>query len=289
MGERDPGIHGLIKMHVALGESEKHILFADLAGLYKCSYKGVVSWQYVVPSVEKRGLAAEDPGHRRGVEPETVAILFASPRSGKTVLAQQFLERALDVALDRDEPAERYAEQVEERGAPRVERDEVEGLKRERDTLFVQNQMLQSRVQEERRAAARATRMHDQLLARFDKLLSSMTDRDKAVHVLQQILLAREAGTLRMFEAHEGRVEQVEGDRVVVVFETDDDIIEQVYERSQFVDGKLPQVGERLTVFVHGAVRPGQTGQGTEQAPKSGEQHEPARRRKNLVTGPYEF
>ena len=45
-------------------------------------------------------------------------------------------------------------------------------------------------------------------------------------------------------------VQKIKDDEVVVVFDIDDDIVEHVYHRNQFIDGMLPDVGQRLRVSV---------------------------------------
>lgn len=61
----------------------------------------------------------------------------------------------------------------------------------------------------------------------------------------------QDSAKLRMTETYHGTVEQVAGDQVVVVYDIDDDLVEHHYHRSQFIDGQLPKVGDRLTVHVH--------------------------------------
>jgi hypothetical protein len=51
-------------------------------------------------------------------------------------------------------------------------------------------------------------------------------------------------------ESFEGYVTEVVGDRVTVVYETDDDEITHHYERSQFEGGNLPRVGQRIATKV---------------------------------------
>ncbi len=63
--------------------------------------------------------------------------------------------------------------------------------------------------------------------------------------------LLSQNGHLLIFESYEGVVEHVHSDRVTVVFETDDDVVEHDYDRSQFVDGQFPNVGDRITVYIH--------------------------------------
>ena len=54
-----------------------------------------------------------------------------------------------------------------------------------------------------------------------------------------------------MTESYEGIVMDVDGDKVLVVYDVNGDIVEQTYEKSQFIDGRLPDVRTRLAVFVN--------------------------------------
>jgi hypothetical protein len=54
-----------------------------------------------------------------------------------------------------------------------------------------------------------------------------------------------------MTESYRGVVVQVHCDEATVVYDVDGDILEHVYVRSQFSDGRLPAEGERLELVVH--------------------------------------
>ena len=164
-----------------------------------------------------------------------------------------------------EEPAEalpRHQAGLEEKKA---RERQIEILRTERDNFATQSQFLQSRVSELRRTAARETQRYDQLLAdyselqkqhaklndRIEKLIDCLNDRAKANDCLQSTLISRMDGRLRMAESYEGVVEDVHGDKVLVVFDVNGKIIEQTYEKSQFLDGRLPDVATRLAVFVN--------------------------------------
>jgi hypothetical protein len=67
---------------------------------------------------------------------------------------------------------------------------------------------------------------------------------------LQSALTAQVEGRLRMCESYQGEVVDVHEDSVVVVYGVNGDIIEQTYERSQFLEGHLPEVGAVLAASV---------------------------------------
>jgi hypothetical protein len=67
---------------------------------------------------------------------------------------------------------------------------------------------------------------------------------------LQPVLAARAEGRLRMWESYRGAVVDVHGDTVLVQYDVNGSVIEQTYERSQFLAGRLPSVGDELEVHV---------------------------------------
>ena len=94
-------------------------------------------------------------------------------------------------------------------------------------------------------------KQHAKLNDRIEKLIDCLNDRAKANDCLQSTLISRMDGRLRMAESYEGVVEDVHGDKVLVVYDVNGKIIEQTYEKSQFLDGRLPDVATRLAVFVN--------------------------------------
>jgi hypothetical protein len=53
-----------------------------------------------------------------------------------------------------------------------------------------------------------------------------------------------------LFQTCESEVIHVSGDQVVVVIAIDDDLVEQKYGTSQFIDGRIPQKGDMLEMRV---------------------------------------
>ena len=49
---------------------------------------------------------------------------------------------------------------------------------------------------------------------------------------------------------YKGAVRSSFGDEVVITFETEDDIIEHTYVRSQFIDEKLPEIETRVVIHL---------------------------------------
>jgi hypothetical protein len=118
-------------------------------------------------------------------------------------------------------------------------------------------------------------------------MLDCLKDRDKAIEQTIALLLEQGNARLRMIERFEGVVEHLHGDSVTVVFEIDDDVVEHTYRRSQFIDGQLPEEGDRITVYVHvvhGRIE--HEDDASEEADELHEHHEHARKQ---ITGPIEF
>ena len=159
-------------------------------------------------------------------------------------------------------------------------------MEKERDELRVQVQLLRSNVAELRREVARKTRDFDQLLATHHEFVEVLKRRSKAEESMLGLLLGQNNGSLRRFETYEGVVDHVHGDSVTVVFETDDDVVEHCYNPGQFVDGQLPNVGDRITVCVHVVL--GSLGTPTDPASLEELDDDPGYERKR-ITGALEF
>jgi len=165
----------------------------------------------------------------------------------------------------------------------------LETLTGERDALFVQNESLKSRVEEERRRAEDALGQRDKAQADLDKFLDAHGEVIKTNKDLLSALIARVAGKLSMFESYYGIVEHVHGERAFVVFETDGDPIEHVYERDQFIGGRLPKEGTKVAVHVLLTAMLQETPEGGDETGRAPDKDESPRQRKNVITGPYSF
>ncbi len=134
-------------------------------------------------------------------------------------------------------------------------RSENERLRIQVDRLRSQVEMLKSLVAQERRGAAKAVRMHDQLLAHHDaaekSLLDTLAQRDGAISTIQAALIGKAEGRLCMTEHYHGEVVDVSDNRITAVFHIGDELIEQTYESKQFLDGQLPNKGDELEACVY--------------------------------------
>jgi len=141
---------------------------------------------------------------------------------------------------------------------------EIERLRKEGERLTVQNELLQTRVAEQRRSLARETRNSDklhaelvgvreqngQLLSTQDRFLTLLHDRGRTNDALVTQMAGVEDGLIRMHECYEGEVQHVGENTAVVLYNVDGQLVEQVYERKQFKDGKLPPPGTCVRVLV---------------------------------------
>ena len=84
-----------------------------------------------------------------------------------------------------------------------------------------------------------------------DKLIDSCNERARANDCLQSELISARDNRLRMLQSYEGEVRDCQGDMITVIYKVEGDLVEQTYERSQFLDGRLPPLGTRLVAHVH--------------------------------------
>ncbi|WP_435018533.1 hypothetical protein TA3x_000510 [Tundrisphaera sp. TA3] len=140
----------------------------------------------------------------------------------------------------------------------------LESLREECDKLKTQNQFLQTRnaelrqsVAELRRAVARETQKFDQIQSHcvelqrtVDKLIDSLNDRAKTNDCLLSAFVSRPGSRVRMSQSYEGTIEDMYEEKISVLYFIDGSYVEQVYEKNQFLDSRLPEVGARLAVFV---------------------------------------
>jgi hypothetical protein len=146
------------------------------------------------------------------------------------------------------------------RASEDAQAERIKTLERERDELLVKSQLLESRVQEERRTASRAVQAHDQLLKEFQSLQETNKGLLDALHgqraindcMANAVLGERQGCPLVMVEQVEGVVKSVSRDAFVVVYELEDDFVEQTYSRKAFSGKGLPEINSsvRLSVYM---------------------------------------
>lgn len=169
-------------------------------------------------------------------------------------------------------------------------------IERENQELKLQIELLKSRVQEQRRTAARETQRYDQLSAHHGELQSTVDELTSQLHSeadanksLLRVLIAHHAKQVCLSEVYEGVVKGGDARRVVVVYEVGDDLVEQIYSIEQFLEGNVPSVGDRLVVCVHVAQLCASPEEDAEAEDARDTTYEQPRPRKNVVTLPREF
>ena len=166
-------------------------------------------------------------------------------------------------------------------------------LRSQVEILQSQVEMLKSRVAQECRSAAKAIQLHEQLQAHHDsvqnKMLDGLKQRDDASNVLQAALVGKADGRLRMAESYLGEVIYVSEDCVVVVFDVEGELVEQTYNRKQFLDGRLPEKRDRLAAYVHIAKLPAEEEVPIDGITASDAADKPRKPRKNIVPIPRTF
>jgi hypothetical protein len=156
---------------------------------------------------------------------------------------------------------------------------------RQANQLTVESEGLKTQVISLQRELNTTRRNEEYLQAQNEKQLEYIGELVKALCDVQGALIASNAGRLCMHVTHSGVVTEMVGDEVAVVFQTEDGELEQVYHRSQFVNQRLPESGDKLEAHVL-VSRSAETSPAVK--PQDGENEFSAFRTKR-VTGPVEI
>jgi hypothetical protein len=134
--------------------------------------------------------------------------------------------------------------------------DETSDLKEANMQLRQQIELQRTQIIEARIAANHEKRRSQQLAEEveanrrtIDVMLDRLNERKKD-DLLQNQILAHDSKQLRMTETYYGIVEHAHEDEVTVVYKKDDDIVEHLYVRNQFEEGRWPKIGDRLMLTV---------------------------------------
>ncbi len=158
---------------------------------------------------------------------------------------------------------------------------------KENEQLQQQVAALTSRVAQEQKVAAREMQRRDELQETLARLENELIARTQANDALQQALSGKNEGRLKMYETHTGVVMHVDESSVEVTYEiSDGEYVDQTYSIEQFIDGKLPEVGTDVAIFVHVAERPPSADRVN---PETRQYDGPLRRRREIVPPPREI
>ncbi len=127
---------------------------------------------------------------------------------------------------------------------------QIEALRTRNSELTLENERLKSQRISESRLLLSAQSRGEYLEAQNEKQLEYIGELVKASRAIQAALIGKAQRTIIMHETHRGTATEVEGNEVAVTYETPDGPIEQIYHRSQFVHGDLPEEGDQLEAHV---------------------------------------
>jgi carbon storage regulator len=96
----------------------------------------------------------------------------------------------------------------------------------------------------------RLTRERDQLSDKYHRVLDDLINAKRELLGLRDALADSDKTNIRMVEYYEGVVRHCDVNEVVVAYEVENDVIEQTYQRDQFIDGNLPELSDHLSVLV---------------------------------------
>jgi hypothetical protein len=103
----------------------------------------------------------------------------------------------------------------------------------------------------------RLTRERGELSEKYHRVLDQLINAKRELMGLRDALADSDETKTRMVEYYEGVVRHRDVNEVVVAYEVENDIIEQTYQRDQFIDGNMPALRDHLSVLVRLAnVRP---------------------------------
>jgi hypothetical protein len=101
-----------------------------------------------------------------------------------------------------------------------------------------------------KRQMAESERHHRDSTKHFDAMLTHVSELGKAVRQLVEVqTMTTVRGSLALRECFSGEVFDSTEDEVAVRFEVENQKLEQSYRRSQFIGGRLPRVGDRVSAF----------------------------------------
>jgi len=114
---------------------------------------------------------------------------------------------------------------------------------------------------------------------------SGQTDKGKyqTSSELVAALASETGGQLRMVESNIGVVRHVGENDVVVLYEVGDDLIEQRYTKDQFLDSKLPELGDRLGAYTYVMQLPPEPEDDLDTTSEAAIEHR--RKRRNILRG----
>ena len=94
------------------------------------------------------------------------------------------------------------------------------------------------------------TQLND-LRRRYEENMDALIDAHRELeHSARSVATDDQSSNVRMMERYFGVVRHVDEETVVVTYEVDDDIVEQIYRCDQFLEGRVPKLNDQLSVEV---------------------------------------
>ncbi|MGO9469991.1 MAG: carbon storage regulator [Isosphaeraceae bacterium] len=170
------------------------------------------------------------------------ALKQAEPAEHRETTRQAKMPRTKGVGADAHTHAADEAHQPDRSGGesptpdPMAEDVRIGGPENEREEL--------------KAALERLTRERDQMSEKYHRVLDDLISAKRQLFGLRDAVADSDKNKVRMIEYYEGAVRHRDMHEVVVAYEVENDLVEQTYQRDQFIDGKMPDLGEQLSVFV---------------------------------------
>ena len=120
----------------------------------------------------------------------------------------------------------------------------------DKDRTFLENERLKSQLMAQRRDLLASQKKQDDLIAQNDKLVNAICDLAKINKTLHEVVLARQQARVCLHETHQGVVSDVAGTQLEVTYETSEGVLKQIYDESQFMQGRLPEEGDAIEAHV---------------------------------------
>ncbi|MCX7049894.1 MAG: hypothetical protein NTX50_30980 [Candidatus Sumerlaeota bacterium] len=134
--------------------------------------------------------------------------------------------------------------------------DEVKTELDEKEKLRIENETLKTQLIGERRGNTSLRREKERLQETHDDLLKLNLTQADIIRTQEKAIEAKANGRVKLHATYPGEVKEIVGEEILVVYETSNGPIEQIYCRSQFTDGVLPEPGQSVETHVILSVGP---------------------------------
>jgi hypothetical protein len=148
------------------------------------------------------------------------------------------------------------------------------------------NEHLESQLIRAQRELLKHKQRNETLEAQTEGQLEWISSQSRTIQALTQALLGTQQHSVRIRDVRSGRVVRVGEDYAEVAYSTPEGRVEHVYDREQFVDGKLPDEGDFVEAHAFVAFKPGPVRTWRPPEPQPGGEDEFRAFREKRETGP---